>query len=76
MVEEKFLINGVKLLENAFFKQTIELFIFTYVSPQNCLQGSYHHSPGRGKTLIPNGSRFSKFIYPLAEREGREYCEG
>ena len=39
-----------------------------YASPmQNSPPGSYHHLPGRGNSLIPPRSIFSK-IYPPAER--------
>ena len=64
MVEEKFPINGAKLLKNVFFKQTIKLFINTYVSHQNSPQGSYHHLPGRRKTLIPQWEQFLKIHLP------------
>ena len=41
--------------------------IFNHTPPGKAPLGSYNHSPGGGKLLIPPGSVFSK-IYPPAEK--------
>ena len=49
----------LRLLENAYVSQKIDLFIFAYASKQISPPGSYHYPQERRKLSIPSEQAFS-----------------
>ena len=56
----------LRLLQNAFMGQNLNLFVFAYTSKQNSPPRSYHHPPDRRKLPIFN---YENLLFPPAERE-------
>ena len=54
-----------RLLENAFASQKIESRYFKIL-----ISDSYHHTPGRGKLLIPPGAAFSQISVSPQQKKG------
>ena len=61
-----FWLRGCQLLEEAFL--SVE---FTKPSETKFLPGFYHHTPGRGASLIPSRQHLLENLFPIKQNEGR-----